>query len=326
MTSGSAVEGEREKFVLPLWAKKLMSNYPVWILLGIYILAIIFVPRFFTEGNQLNIIRQSSVIGIVSLGMLIVIISAGIDLSVGSVVALSGVIAVGLQAHMPMPFAVLAGLLVGTGLGAFNGTIIAFMRVSPFVMTLGMLALARGLTYAYTEGGPILPADATKDIFIFPGRGSIFGFPVIGLFWFAAILAVAFVLNRTVFGRRVFAVGSNSAAAFASGIPIKWMLLAVYTISGALCGFAGVLLTSRVSVATPTMGQTWELDAIAAVVIGGASLSGGRGMVSGTVVGTLILVMIVNILNLLNVSIFWQDAVRGAIIITAMVFGNLRGR
>ena len=213
------------------WFKQLMSNYPVWILLGIYVLAALFVPRFFTEVNQLNIIRQSSVIGIVSLGMLIVIISGGIDLSVGSVVALSGVIAVGMQVHLPLPFAVLAGLLVGAGLGAFNGAIIAFMRVPPFVMTLGMLALARGLTYAYTEGGPILPAEETAKIFTFPGRGNILGIPAIGLFWLAAVLLMAFVLNRTVFGRRVFAVGSNTNAAFASGVPVKWVLFSVFTIS-----------------------------------------------------------------------------------------------
>ncbi|MBN9023025.1 MAG: ABC transporter permease, partial [Rhizobiales bacterium] len=214
------------------------------------------------------------------------------------------------------------GIAVGSGVGA----VFAFMRVAPFVMTLGTLALARGLTYAYTEGGPLQPAAETRAIFVFPGRGDIFGIPTIGLIWLVIILAVAFVLNRTTFGRRVFAVGSNQSAAFASGVPIQWTLFSVYTISGFLCGLAGILLASRVSVATPTMGQAYELDAIAAVVIGGASLAGGRGTVSGTVVGTLILVLIVNLLNLLNVSIFWQDAVRGAIIIAAMIFGNLRGR
>ncbi len=311
---------------LPRWATRLASDYPLWILIGIYVLACLLVPRFLSEVNQMNLIRQSSVIGIVSLGMLIVIVSAGIDLSVGSMVALAGVIAVGMQAHVPLPVAMLAGLGVGIGLGAFNGAVIAFMRVSAFVMTLGMLALARGLTYAYTEGGPLQPAAETRDIFVFPGRGDILGIPTIGLIWLALILVVAFVLNRTVFGRRVFAVGSNQNAAFASGVPIGWTLFSVYTISGLLCGLAGVLLSSRVSVATPTMGQAYELDAIAAVVIGGASLAGGRGTVSGTVVGTFILVLIVNILNLMNVSIFWQDAVRGAIIIAAMIFGNLRGR
>ena len=306
--------------------RRLTANYPFWILAGLYVLAGLLVPNFWSGINQSNLIRQSAVIGIVSLGMLVVIISAGIDLSVGSLVALSGVIGVGLQALLPLPVALLCGLGVGTGLGAFNGAIIAFMRVSPFVMTLGMLALARGLTYAYTEGGPVQPALATLHLFVYPGRGEIFGVPMIGFFWLAFILAVAFMLNRTVFGRRVFATGSNQRAAFASGVPIGWTLLAVYTMSGALSGIAGLLLSSRVTVATPTMGQSFELDAIAAVVIGGASLAGGSGTVSGTVIGTLILVLIVNILNLLDVSVFWQDAVRGAIIIVAMIFGNLRGR
>lgn len=305
---------------------RLTSNYPLWILLGIYLLACLLVPKFITEVNQFNIIRQSSVIGIVSLGMLVVIISAGIDLSVGSIVALAGVIAVGTQAHVPLPVAVLAGVGVGVLIGMANGAAISFLRVSPFVMTLGMLALARGLTYAYTEGGPLQPAAATRAIFVLPGRGELFGIPTIGLVWLVLLLLVAFMLNRTVFGRRVFAVGSNQSAAFAAGVPITWTLLCVYTISGLLCGLAGVLLASRVSVATPTMGQAYELDAIAAVVIGGASLAGGRGTVFGTVIGTLILVLIVNILNLMSVSIFWQDAVRGAIIIAAMIFGNLRGR
>ncbi len=308
------------------WHNKLATNYPLLILLVIYAIACFLVPNFLTEVNQLNLIRQSSVIGIVSLAMLVVIISGGIDLSVGSIVALAGVIAVGLQAQVPLPLAILVGLGVGVVVGAGNGAVIAFMRVAPFVMTLGTLALARGLTYAYTEGGPLQPASETRWLFVFPGRGDVFGIPTIGLIWLAIILIVAFVLNRTTFGRRVFAVGSNQSAAFASGVPIQWTLFSVYTISGLLCGLAGILLASRVSVATPTMGQAYELDAIAAVVIGGASLAGGRGTVSGTVVGTLILVLIVNLLNLLNVSIFWQDAVRGAIIIAAMIFGNLRGR
>jgi ribose transport system permease protein len=239
---------------------------------------------------------------------------------------LSGVIAVGLQAQLPMPLAVLIGICVGVGLGSANGAAIAFLNVPPFVMTLGTLALARGLTYAYTQGGPLQPSAEWRELFIYPGRSEILGIPTIGLIWLVLILVVAFVLNGTVFGRRVFAVGSNRAAAFASGVSIEWTLLSVYLISGLLCGVAGVLLASRVSVATPTMGQSYELDAIAAVVIGGASLAGGYGTVTGTVVGTIILVLIVNLLNLLNVSIFWQDAVRGAIIIAAMIFGNLRGR
>lgn len=305
---------------------RIASNYPLLILIAIYLLACLLVPNFLTQINQLNLIRQSSVIGIISLGMLIVIVSAGIDLSVGSMMALSGVIAVGLQAVLPMPLAVLAGIGVGVGLGCANGAAIAFLNVSPFVMTLGTLALARGLTYAYTQGGPLQPAAEWRSLFVLPGRGEIFGIPTIGLIWLVLIVIVAFVLNRTVFGRRVFAVGSNRSAAFASGVPIEWTLLSVYLISGLLCGIAGVLLASRVSVATPTMGQSYELDAIAAVVIGGASLAGGYGTVLGTVVGTIILVLIVNLLNLMNVSIFWQDAVRGAIIIAAMIFGNLRGR
>ena len=310
----------------PPWLRQLLGNYALWILIAIYLVAALAVPNFMSGINQSNLIRQSSVIGIVSLGMLVVIISAGIDLSVGSVVALSGVIAVGLQAVLPLPVAIGAGLGVGLLLGGFNGTVIAYLRVSPFVMTLGMLALARGLTYAYTEGGPLQPAAATRAIFIYPGRADLGGVPVIGLFWLAFIVLIALMLNCTVFGRRIFAIGSNQRAAFASGVPIGATLLAIYTLTGLLSGIAGILLSSRVSVATPTMGQSYELDAIAAVVIGGASLAGGRGTVSGTVVGTLILVIIVNILNLLNVSIFWQDAVRGAIIIAAMIFGNLRGR
>lgn len=310
----------------PPWLRQSFGNYALWILVGIYLVAALAVPNFMSGINQSNLIRQSSVIGIVSLGMLVVIISAGIDLSVGSVVALAGVISVGVQAVLPLPVAIGAGLGVGLLLGGFNGTVIAYLRVPPFVMTLGMLALARGLTYAYTEGGPLQPAAATRAIFIYPGRANLVGVPVIGLFWLAFIVLIALMLNRTVFGRRIFAIGSNQRAAFASGVPIGATLLAIYTLTGLLAGIAGILLSSRVSVATPTMGQSYELDAIAAVVIGGASLAGGRGTVSGTVVGTLILVIIVNILNLLNVSIFWQDAVRGAIIIAAMIFGNLRGR
>ena len=178
-----------------------------------------------------------------------------------------------------------------------------------------MLALARGLVYAYTEGSPLTPADPA---FIVPGTANLFGFPTIGLFWIAVIAIMAFVLRRTVFGRRVYAIGSNKTAAESSGLPVRMTTFLVFTIAGMLSGLAGFLLTSRVGAGTPSAGINTELDAIAAVVIGGARLSGGYGKVAGAVIGTFIFGVITNLLVLLNVSTFLQEAFRGGLILAAV--------
>jgi len=293
----------------------LKLQYPLAILLVLVVTASILSDAFFTAGNMSNLVRQVSITGIVVLAELLVVITGGIDISVGSVLGLSAVLSAGMF-HGSSPFLGLAvGLLVGGALGAINGALVAYRGLEPFIVTLGMLALARGLVYAYTQGIPVMPRGSSFGI---PGVATIAGVPVLGIFWIGCALGVAFLLYRTVFGRRLYAVGSNKQAAYSSGMPVRLTLLSVYILGGLLVGLGGYLLSARLGSGTPTAGTNYELDAIAAVVIGGARLSGGHGRVFGAVVGTLIFGVITNLLVLLNVSTFLQDAFRGALILIAV--------
>lgn len=280
-------------------------------------------PVFFSIINITNILRQSAVPGIVALGMLLVILTGGIDLSVGSVVAITGVLAVGLQRQMPLVIAVGLAVVVGFATGLINGVFITKRDVPPFVATLGMMAIARGLTYIYTHGGPI---SITYPGFYFLGRGGVGPIPFIVIMWILLSAIVAAVLARITFGRTIMAIGSNTKAVYLSGINVSRHIMAVYALSGLLCGIGGVLLASRLTIGTPLMGVSMELEAIAAVVIGGASLAGGRGTVWGTIMGVLILGLLSNMLNLVGVSMFYQDVVRGAIIIIAVLFKGFERR
>lgn len=297
----------------------LKGQYPLFILLGLLILASLTSNAFLTTGNLTNLVLQLSVIGIVVLAELLVVITGGIDISVGSVLGLAAVLSAGAFGGSSVYLAVLVAIGVGAGLGLVNGFLVAFRGIDAFIVTLGMLALARGLVYAYTQGAPISP-KATD--FTVPGSATLAGFPVIGLFWIGVIAVVAFLLRRTVFGRRMYAVGSNPQAAYSSGIPVRTTLLLVYALAGLLVGLGGFLLTSRVGAGTPTAGVNFELDAIAAVVIGGARLKGGYGKVFGAVVGTIIFGVITNLLVLLNVSTFLQDAFKGALILIAVLLAT----
>jgi ribose/xylose/arabinose/galactoside ABC-type transport system permease subunit len=279
-------------------------------------------PVFFSIINITNILRQSAVLGIVALAMFLVILTGGIDLSVGSVVALTGVLSVGLQREMPLVIAVGLAVVVGLAIGLINGVFIAKRDMPPFVTTLGMMAIARGLTYIYTHGGPI---PITYPGFYFLGRGSVGPIPFIAIMWLLLSVIVATVLARITFGRTIMAIGSNAQAVYLSGISVSRHIIAVYALSGLICGIGGVLLASRLTVGTPLMGVSMELEAIAANVIGGVSLAGGRGTVWGTIMGVLILGLLSNMLNLMGVSMFYQDVVRGAVIIIAVVFkGSVR--
>ena len=297
----------------------LRGQYPLFILVGLLILASLLSDAFLTAQNLTNLILQLSVIGIVVLAQLLVVISGGIDISVGSVLGLAAVLCAGLFSGSSAVLAIVVATVVGVALGLVNGFLVAFRGIDPFIVTLGMLALARGLVYAYTEGAPLAPQDPAFGL---AGNATVLGFPVIGLFWIGAVAAMAFLLRRTVFGRRVYAIGSNPAAAYSSGIPVRGTLLAVYMIAGFLVGLGGFLLTSRVGAGTPTAGVNFELDAIAAVVIGGARLSGGYGRVFGAVVGTIIFGVITNVLVLLNVSTFFQSAFKGALILIAVLLAT----
>jgi len=235
------------------------------------------------------------------------------------VLGLAAVLCAGVFDGSNVVLGLVVALLTGAVMGAVNGSLIAFRGLEPFIVTLGMLALARGLVYAYTEGAPLAPKDPN---FIVPGTATLAGIPVLGLFWLGVIALVAFLLYRTIFGRRLYAIGSNSRAAYSSGIPVRSTLFMTYTLAGLLVGLGGFLLTSRIGAGTPAAGLNFELDAIAAVVIGGARLSGGYGKVLGAVLGTAIFGIISNLLVLLNVSTFLQSAFKGGLILFAVLLAT----
>jgi ribose transport system permease protein len=291
--------------------------------------------KFLTEDNILNVLRQISINLCLSIGLTLVILSGGIDLSVGSVLAIAGAVGAGLLKNgLPLPIlgvllqfttwgAILAGLLVGLALGWFNGFVITRFRLPPFVATLGMLSVARGLTQLWTHGFPI---TGLGPQFGFLGTGWVFGIPM--PVWISGVLVAVFTLvtRRTVFGRHVYAVGGNERAAQLSGLNLRRMKIMVYTVGGGLAAVAGLLLTARLDSATPSAGIGYELDSIAAVVIGGTSLGGGKGSVLGTVLGCLIIGMLNNGLVLLEVSPFWQQVIKGFVILAAVALDKMSAK
>lgn len=273
--------------------------------------------RFLTASNLLNVLRQATINGIIAVGMTYVILTAGIDLSVGSVLALATVVAADLmQTGLPVPLGVLVGLGVGTLLGAINGLLIARTGIPPFVVTLGMMTVARGLALTYTQGRPITGLPAS---FTFLGAGFLGPIPM-PIVLFAIVFGVGyFVLARTVFGEWVYALGDNPVAARLTGLPTRRVTALVYVISGFLAALAGLILVARLNSAQPTAGQGFEFDAIAAVVVGGTSFAGGEGGLFGTLLGVLIIQVLNNGLNLLNVSPLWEGVVKGVVIALALL-------
>ena len=273
---------------------------------------------FLTGTNLVNIARQASALIITAVGMSFVVLSAGIDLSVGSIIGLCGTLAAGFIgfSHLSTPVAIILALLVGLAIGLTNGAIIAKVNIPPFITTLAMLSIARGISLLYTGGGPIynLPAD-----FIAIGRENLLGIPVSVLVMFAIIALGWFVLSKTTFGRSVYAVGGNEEATRLSGLSTSKIKIVIYGISGLTAAVSGVLLSARLASGQPTLGQGNELDAIAAVVLGGTSLFGGRGQLWGTIVGGLILSVLGNGLNLIGVSSFWQLVVKGVVLLAAVM-------
>jgi len=300
----------------------LKGQYALFILIVLLIIAALSSPAFLTGTNITNLLLQMSIIGVVVLAELIVVLTGGIDISVGSALGLAAVLAAGLFGGFSVWFALLVALAIGGLIGLINGWLVAFRGLEPFIVTLGMLALARGLVYAYGQGIPINPKAA--DTFAQIGQTTVLGIPVLTLIWIAMVLLVAFLLRRTVWGRRVYAIGSNKEAARSSGIPVRATLWSVYILGGLLVGLGGWMFICRFGSATALAGNLMELEAIAAVVIGGAALSGGKGTVFGAVVGTIIFQVIANLLSLLNVSTFLQDAFRGALILVAVTLATVQ--
>jgi ribose transport system permease protein len=284
--------------------------------------------RFLTTDNAWNVMRQISVNVVISVGMTMVILTGGIDLSVGSVLAICGAVTAsmlkfgtgiaGLNLNIGFTLfgSLVGGILVGTTLGWFNGFTITRLKVPPFVATLAMLTIARGLTMLWTEGFPI---TGLGDDMAYIGTGWFLGIPM--PVWISAVvvLIAVVVTNRTKLGRYIYAIGGNEKAAELSGLKIRKIKLIVYSIAGALAALGGILVTSRLDSAQPNAGMGFELDSIAAVVIGGTSLSGGKGTIMGTVQGALIIGILNNGLVLLNVSPFWQQVIKGLVILLAVV-------
>lgn len=298
----------------------LQNSRQLGTLIGLFVVIFIFwllSPYFFSTSNLVNILLQSSINAIIAVGMTFVIITAGIDLSVGSIVAFSAVIlASAMQSGIGVPIAILISLIVGTLCGLSNGLLISYGKLPAFIATLGMMSIARGTALLVTQGKPI---SGFAPEFRFLATGEIFSIPFPVILMIIIYIVAHIVLKKTLLGRYTYAIGGNEEASHLSGINTKIIKTTVYGISGLLSGFAGVILTARLNSAQPIAGIMYELDAIAAVVIGGTSLMGGEGKISGTLIGALIMGVLRNGLNLLGVSSFVQQIVIGAVIIIAVL-------
>ena len=311
----------------------------VFILLAMLIAMTFLSEAFLTWRNLLNIVRQISVVGLIAIGVTMVIITGGIDLSSGSVLALAAVVATSLAQRLdwadikfpgldvPIIVPVVAALAVGALCGLVNGSLIANFKIPPFIATLGMMTVARGFALIYSER----PVSGLRDDYNFIGQGYIppgapFGIPVPIIILLVVAFAAHILLNNTRFGRHIYALGGNEQAARISGINIGRVKMGVYTIAGLLAGLSGLVLSSRIGSGQPGLGLGYELDAIASAVIGGTSLSGGIGTIWGTIVGALIIGVLNNGLDLLNVSAYWQTIVKGSIIVIAVIIDERKNR
>jgi ribose/xylose/arabinose/galactoside ABC-type transport system permease subunit len=307
-----------------MWRRLAISGRRLGTLAGLFGLCLllwILTPHFLTVSNLLNVLEQTSINAVVAVGMTFVILSAGIDLSVGSVLALSGVVmATLLHQGVAPPYAVAGGLATGFGFGALNGIAIAWGRLPPFIATLGMMSIARGFALLFTEGRPV---SGFEPGFRSLATSRLLGVPAPVVITAAVYLAARVVLSSTRFGRYVYAMGGNEEATRLSGVNVRLHKTLVYGVSGLTSAVAAVLLTARLNSAQPIAGIMYELDAIAAVVIGGTSLAGGEGGVGGTLIGALIMGVLRNGLNLLGVSSFLQQVVIGLVIVFAVLLDTM---
>lgn len=305
-------------------ARGFVAKYGV--IIGLVIIMVFFTvmkAKFLTLDNMLNMLRQTSINGLLAIGMTFVVLTGGIDLSVGSIVGAAGMfaaLAARSETGMPWYLAVLIGLLVGVLLGTINGIVISYLRVPAFIATLGMLSIARGVTFMASNAKPV---PGLSQGFLKVGGGSVGIIPIPILILTAVLVLSYIVLYKTRYGRYVFATGGNPSSARVSGINVKQITCSVYMVSGILAGLAGVILTSRVTSGLSQSGDGYEVDAIAAAVIGGNSLSGGRGRLWGTIIGFLIMGVMNNGLDMMAVSSYWQLVIKGIIIIGAVMLDSL---
>jgi len=296
------------------------------ILIGFFTLCVIVAllnDRFLSRGNILNVLRQLFSNCNLALGMCLVIITGGIDLSVGAIMALSGTLCAGTIAagQLPIPVAILMGLAIGVLVGFLNGTITAKMNIAPFIVTMATQQICRGLVYVYADG---LPIRCDNPPFNFLGNGYIGEIPITILYSLFFVIVIWLVLSKSQLGRWIYAVGGNKNAARFSGINVDKVLMIVYSISGFLAAFAGIIYCARMYSGQPTLGTGDETDAIAAVVLGGTSFSGGIGKIGGVVIGILIIAVLSNALNLLGINSFWQLVAKGVVILLAVCVDNIK--
>jgi len=285
------------------------------------VIGALFVPNFLTRLNLTAILFQYSIIGLLALGQLLVILTAGIDLSQGSVVALTSIVVASLMLHVGLLPAVLGGLLAGTLIGVTSGLIVSRTKIPAFVVTLGMLGIARGLALLISDAKPIA---IENDAFINFGTSLVAGIPVSALIWVAASLLVWYFLKYRRTGRYIYALGGGEESARLSGVDVKQVKLLVYGLCGLLTAMGGVIWTARLSSGSPIGGVNYELESIAAVIVGGGSLFGGIGTVGGTLVGVLLFGTINSILNLMGISPYWQGTIKGVLILLAVALSQVR--
>ena len=281
-------------------------------------------PQFRTIDNFMSLLRQSSINGFIAFGMTCVILTGGIDLSVGSTLALSTAFcAFFIKSGMPVGFAMILALLIGFGCGLISGLLVTKGRLQPFIATLVTMTVFRGVTMIFMDGKPI-SGLGNSFLLKFVGKGNLFGIPFPVILFIIVFLVFLFVLQKTVFGRRIYATGSNSTSAKLSGVNIDKTKLITYAISGVMAALSGLILLSRLASAQPTLGDGYELDAIASVALGGTSMNGGRGRIWGTFVGVLIIAVLNNGLNILGVSSYYQSVVKGIVILIAVLSDRKR--
>ncbi|MGR5335954.1 ABC transporter permease [Vibrio gigantis] len=314
---------------------RFLSKYAIYVVfVGMCIIMSILSPVFLTVANLLNVMTQMASIGLLALGVTIIIITRGIDLSSGSVLAVAAVVSAstaqtldwGMRMYPNLPeLPVIVPILVALGVGALcgliNGALIAYTGIPPFIATLGMMIIARGAALLYSDGRPI---SSLIDSYQWIGQGNIAGIPVPVVIFLVMALFTYVLLNYTRFGKYAYAIGGNETAAYVSGINVTKYKILVYVYAGLLAGIAALILTARINSGQPGLGNMYELDAIAAATVGGVSHAGGIGTIQGTIVGTMIMGVLQNGLDLLNVSAYWQQVVKGLVIVVAVIFDMKR--
>ena len=305
-------------------AKSLLSEYFIFVIfIALVVVLTCLKPSFIQPSNLVNILKQASINGILSFGMMFVIIAGGFDMSVGSTVAFAGIVAALLgQGQFPLIVPLVVAMLAGLAVGIVNGVGVAVGDLPPFIMTLGTMTAVRGLALLTSDGKPV---TGISDEYKAVAASSIFGVPMLAIFLVIVILICAFVLAKTVYGRRVYACGGNLQAARVSGINTTLIRISTFAIAGLLAGLSGFLMTSRVTIGQPTAAESYEMDAITACVVGGVSMSGGVGKPWGVVVGCLLITVITNGLDILGVSSHWQKIVKGVIIVLAVLI-DVKGK